>query len=233
MLAWHWINEQRTLRDGRPMVVGETVTHDGPLELCESGLHASERLIDALEYAPGPIICRVECSGEIIRGDNKFVCRERRVVAAHDATTELRAFARRCALDVAHLWDMPVIVRKYLETGDESKRAAAWDAAWDATWGAAFDAAGDAAGDAARAAAWDAAWDAAWGAAGATARAAAWDAARAAARAAAWDAAWGAAGATAWDASWDAARQRQNDTFTGIVEVAMAKPTPPAGRDGE
>ena len=189
MLAWHWINEQRTLRDGRPMVVGETVTHDGPLELCESGLHASERLIDALEYAPGPIICRVECSGEIIRGDNKFVCRERRVVAAHDATTELRAFARRCALDVAHLWNMPVIVRKYLETGDESKRDAAWAAARDA------------------------ARDAAW--------------------AAAWAATWAATGGAAGDAAWDAARQRQNDTFTGIVEVAMAKPTPPAGRDGE
>ena len=205
MLAWHWINEQRTLRDGRPMIIGETVTHDGPLELCESGLHASERLIDALEYAPGPIICRVECGGEIVRGDDKIVCRERRVIAAYDATAELRAFARRCALDVAHLWNMPVIVRKYLETGDESKRAAAWDAAWDAagdaTWGAAWDAAGAAAGAAAR----DAAWDAA--------RAAAGDAARAAA--------------------WDAARQRQNDTLTGIVEVAMAKPTPPAERGGE
>ena len=237
MLAWHWINEQRTLRDGRRMVVGKTVKHDGPLVLCQSGLHASERLIDALQYAPGPIICRVECGGEIIRGDDKIVCRERRVIAAYDATAELRAFARRCALDVAHLWNMPVIVREYLETGDESKRDAAWDAAWAATRAAARDTALDAAWDATWGEALDAAWDATWGAALDAARAAAWDAARAAAwdaaRAAARDAAGDAAGDAAWDAARDAARQRQNDTFTGIVEVAMAKPTPPAGRDGE
>ena len=43
---------------------------------------------------------------------------------------------------------MPVIVREYLETQDESKRAAAraaaWDAAWDAAWAATQDAAWDA-----------------------------------------------------------------------------------------
>jgi hypothetical protein len=65
---------------------------------------------------------------------------------------------------------MPAIVREYLETLDESKRAAAWDAAR----AAARDAAWDAAWDAARAAAWAAACDAA--------RAAAWSAERSAAR---------------------------------------------------
>ena len=61
----------------------------------------------------------------------------------------MRAHACWCALTVAHLWDMPVIVREYLETQDESKRAAAraaaWDAAWDAAWAATQDAAWDAA----------------------------------------------------------------------------------------
>ena len=62
---------------------------------------------------------------------------------ASDATEfEMRRFARLAALDVAHLWDMPAIVRKYLETGDETKRAAAgaaaWAAAWDAAWAAAL-----------------------------------------------------------------------------------------------
>ena len=65
----------------------------------------------------------------------------------------MRAFACWCALTVAHLWDMPVIVREYLETQDESKRAAAWAAARDAAWEAARAAAGDAAWAAARAAA--------------------------------------------------------------------------------
>ena len=56
-----------------------------------------------------------------------------------DASAVMRAFARRCALDVAHLWDMPPLVRSYLETGEESimdaaGAAAAWAAAWDAAW---------------------------------------------------------------------------------------------------
>ena len=50
----------------------------------------------------------------------------------------LRSFARQYALSVAHLWEMPDIVRRYLESGDESirgrrgrhrRRAAAGDAA--------------------------------------------------------------------------------------------------------
>ena len=79
---------------------------------------------------------------------------------ASDATEfEMRRFARLAALDVAHMWDMPVIVREYLETGDETKRAAAEAAAGAAARGSL------AAWAAARAAlaAWAA--EAAWGAA--------------------------------------------------------------------
>ena len=69
----------------------------------------------------------------------------------------LRNFARWCALDVAHLWDMPKDVRQYLETGDESVRSAAETAAWTAARAAAWTAA-EAAGEAAAdAAAWSAA----------------------------------------------------------------------------
>jgi hypothetical protein len=89
-----------------------------------------------------------------------------RAVDGHDA--EIRKLACAYALMVADLWDMPEVVREYLETQKEELRNAAWAAAWDA--------AGAAAGDAARAAARDAAWDAAGDAARAAARAAAWDA---------------------------------------------------------
>ena len=53
----------------------------------------------------------------------------------------LREFARWCALSVAHLWDMPDVVRQYLQTGNEEIRAAAGDAAGDAAGAAAGDAA--------------------------------------------------------------------------------------------
>ena len=202
VLAWHFVGD--ALRDGRPVPAdGVTLKHTGKLELCASGLHASERLIDALEYAPGPILCRVRMGGTIKKDSDKLVARQRTILWRVDLTDMLRKFARQCALDVAHLWDMPPVVRQYLETGDESIRVAAWAAA-----GAA---AGAAAWDAARAAAGAAAWDAALAAAGA--------AARAAARDAAWDAAsYGAQGAASIAAR-AAAKDAQN---THLTEIAMA-----------
>jgi len=165
-----------TLRDGTPIpAIGKWLTFNGVPIPCERGLHASPDPFDALQYAPGDRLHQVYLSGTIVAHGspvNKFASQKRKIIASIDATPIMRLFARRVALDVIHLWDAPPIVKEYLETGDESKRAAAWDAAW----AAAGDAAGTAAGDAARAAACDAAWDAA----------------RAAARAAAGDAAWAA-----------------------------------------
>jgi len=104
---------------------------------------------------------------------------------------------RRYALDVVHLWDAPPEVIEYLETGDESLRAAASAAARAAVGAAARDAVWDAA----RAAAWAAVDAAAWTAATSAARAAAWAAARAAARDAVWDAARAAASIEAHEAA--------------------------------
>ena len=166
--GWHFLPETRRLRYGSHQVVKPDawINVEGELRMCEWGLHASKRPIDALTYAPGPIVCRVELRGDLQHEDDKSVGRERRVVWMAGATETLRDFARRCALDVAHLWDAPEVVLQYLETGDESIRAAARDAARAA--------ARDAAGDAARAAA----GAAAWAAGGAAARDAAWAAAR-------------------------------------------------------
>jgi hypothetical protein len=174
--AYHFVGA--TLRDGRAIPPdGEWLIHDGPVVMCEFGLHASRDPFDALTYAPGETLCMVECEDVVSEDSDKLVCRRRRIVKRRDATAMLREFARAQALSVAHLWDCPPVVRQYLETGDESLRAAASAAAWaasDAAWAAAW-AAALASSAAARAAASDAAW--------AAARAAASDAARAAARA--------------------------------------------------
>jgi hypothetical protein len=179
-----------------PVEVGQTLAEYRPLVLCDVGLHASTRAIDALQYAPGPIVCRVECHGEIIRGEDKLCSSRRTVLAMVDATETLRRFARLCALDVIHLWEPPGVVIEYLYTGDERLRVEAQDAVLDAAWAAratwatwaaargARDAARDAVLNAARDAVLNAAWDAAWAARDVT-RNAAWaarDAARAAAR---------------------------------------------------
>ena len=116
----------------------------------------------------------------------------------------MRAYACWCALSVAHLWDMPAVVREYLETQDESKRDSARAAVGSAAW------------DAARAAAWDAAWAAVGSAAWDSARAAAWDAVRAAAWDAVRAAVGSAVGSAARAAAWDAARAAQKQQFIAV-----------------
>lgn len=141
-LAWHFTAARNTLRDERKFRRRVWIEHTTPLIMCESGLHASIDPFDALQYAPGSWLWRVECGGEIVHQPDKLVCSRRRVIGGGDATEVLRAFARACASDVLYLWDAPAIVRDYLATGDETKRDAAWDAgaAWDAAWDAAGDA---------------------------------------------------------------------------------------------
>ena len=153
-LAWHFVSD--TLRDGRPVPEdGEWLEHDGALVLCKSGLHASEDTLDALQYAPGNTLCRVECAGEMLTSRDKLVCTRRKILWRIDAEPVLRQFARWCALEVIDKWDAPDVVRGYLETGREDLRAAAWAAARDAAR-AATSAAAWAAARAAANAAWDA-----------------------------------------------------------------------------
>ena len=220
--AWHFVND--TLRDGRPVPAdGEKLVHDGRVVLCELGLHASEDILDAFKYAPGHTICRVRCGGVVERGDDKLVCSERTILWRVDGSELLLEFARWSALQVVHLWDAPGVVLKYLKTGDESIRKAAWDASRAAR--AAQDAAWDAsraAQDAARAADQEAAWDAARHAQDAAwefarhAQDAAWDASRAAraARDAAWDAA---------RAARDVSRNKQRDHLLKLIESQREK----------
>ena len=131
-LAWHFVGS--ALLDGRPIPAdGEWLVHKGRLELCASGLHASTRVIDAMQYAPGGTVCRVAVDGRIKRAGDKLVAAKRVILWRLEATDDvLRAFARKAALSVIHLWDAPDVVRRYLETGDESLRDAARAAAWAA-----------------------------------------------------------------------------------------------------
>lgn len=183
-LGWHFTDHTEMLRfgDGRKVVVGERLTIDGEPILYQRGLHAATTVLDALTYAPGPILHRVKLSGKIVRRSGRACATERTSLAKIDATDLLWRFARKCALNVIHLWDAPQVVRDYLETGDEKLRGAAHaatrratkDAAWDAEGLPARNAARAAEGAAVSAPAWDAAWDAARYAADAAARTAAW-----------------------------------------------------------
>lgn len=171
VIAYHFTGDR--LRDGRPIpAIGEKLVHEGEIVWCESGLYAALKPHQALIYAPGALLHLVHCDRIEREDGDKFVCRERTIIKTIDATYLLRRFAADQALSVAHLWDMPEVVREYLTTLDETKRASAAAAAAAAAPAAAPDAASAAT------------WDAVWGAASA----ATWDAARAAPE----DEAWGA-----------------------------------------
>ena len=209
MLAWHFLSEDKRLGygDGRLVEVGATLECEGKPVLCDNGMHCSVRLIDALYYASGPIVCRVEIEGDVIEGDDKLCGRRRTVLWMMDATRILHEFACACAEDALALVAQPdarsvaaiAAKRAWLngEIADEEL-----DSTRDAAWDAALAASRDAAEAAALAVARDAAW-----------------AARAAARSASRTAAWAAAGA----AVGDAARAKQNELLTEMVMAAREK----------
>ena len=175
MDAWHFLPKDGRLQFGRrsKVKVGQTLRRDpAKLSMCTYGLHASVQAIDALKYAPGPVVCRVRLGGTIIEDDDKCVASRRTVLWMADAERELRLFACWCVrntplADGRVVWDLLTDKRSRtaVEVTELYADGLATNDEMDAAWAAASDAASDAAWVTARAAAWAAASDAAWGAA--------------------------------------------------------------------
>ena len=120
MKAWHFVGDE--LRNGIPIPAdGEWLVHEGELIMCESGLHASRKIIDALIYAPGSTICRVEVNGKIIEDHDKVVAEKRKILWRIDGNKVLPAFARWGVLQVIR--NAPNVVGEWLKTGNEELRA--------------------------------------------------------------------------------------------------------------
>jgi hypothetical protein len=213
-----WFSEGYRLpyEDNRIIKIGKTHKIKGEIIPCENGLHASERIIDALDYAPGSIIWKVELSGTVIKGKDKLCASSRKYLSGGvDCSEVLRKFTRLCALDVIHLWDAPQVVIDYLKTGDESIRPAAWSAAEAVTWSAARYAAESQAAFATWSAAFSAAESTARYAARYTTRSATWSAARSAAE--------HAAGTAAEYTARSAAENAQNKRLTVMINQLIKK----------
>lgn len=103
--AWHFIGNDRRLAHEPEIEVapGYIYTSDQPIVFGQSGLHASRTVYDALQYAPGEYLCRVECWGEVIEQSDKLVARNRHLIAAQDVASELRLWACWCVRQQWHL----------------------------------------------------------------------------------------------------------------------------------
>ena len=204
-LYWHFLQENRTLGygDNRAVQAGKTYRYEGeqPPRMCRRGMHASRRSLDALKYAPGPVVCRVDLLDAVAEDDDKTVAQGRKIIWMADASRVLHEFACLCAEDALRRMDIreglcwaAIRIKRLWLVGKASDEelSAAWSAARSATWDvAAWSAARNVARDAA---AWDVAWDVAGDAA--------WSAAR--------DAAPG-------SAAWSAAREKQNRRLTAML----------------
>jgi len=127
-IAYHFTSDK--LRDGRSIpAVGEWLEETGELRICEKGLHASRTPFQALSFAPGFKLHKVEVREIVAETDDKLVARQRKILMTIDAKDLILSFARKQALSVCHLFDCPPVLKKWLETGDESIRAEARDAA--------------------------------------------------------------------------------------------------------
>ena len=210
MLAWHFLSENKRLGygDGRLVEAGKTLECEGKPELCKNGMHGSVRLIDALRYAHGPIVCRVKIEGDVIEDTDKLCGRRRTVLWMFDATRLLHKFACACAEDA---------LSKVAHPDERSLKAIAAKRAWlngEIT---------DKELDAASAAAWDAALDAADAVARDAAEAVAWAVAQAVAWSAARTVAWAAARNAAWSVAWAAPKSTCTDILfkAGTVEALL------------
>ncbi len=72
--GWHFLRLDAEgtplLRDGRPApALGEWLEHDGPITICQTGLHASWRALDALNYVQweGAVACLVDADALDVR----------------------------------------------------------------------------------------------------------------------------------------------------------------------
>lgn len=207
-LTWLWLPAHTKVK------VGQTQTAEGRLELCNNGMHASRRALDALQYAEGAVICQLGLSGEVLAmADAMIVLHEFMCWCAEQALLREREAGRE---PDPRSWKAIEVKRKWLkgEATDEELVTIgleAWDAARSAVEGAsaARSAAWSAAlGDAQDIvwAVWEAAWESAWSAAWNTAWKFTWDATKVAAESA------------TRDATWDSQNAKLEEMLNGLLE---------------
>lgn len=99
---------------------------------CVHGLHASERLIDALDYVEdSTLLHRVRLSGQIVRSMNKCIATERTSLWEVKCTGILSQFSREYALEAIKVsgWKAQHVIVDYITTGRQDLREEAQNTA--------------------------------------------------------------------------------------------------------
>jgi len=153
-----------------PWKLGKWRKHEGELEMCRSGFHASENVIDAMRYVSAEAIAEVEVRGKHLAQDDKQCWSEMRILRAWEWTKEdsvsLAIYAAELVIgifeskypDDKRPREAIEAAKAWLKYPSDKNRSAARSA-----WSAAESAARSAAGSAAWSAAWSAG-SAAWSA---------------------------------------------------------------------
>jgi len=191
--------------------IGKWQHHKGKLEMCRSGLHCSENIIDAMEYTNAEEIALVGVKGKYLKQDDKQCWESMKIVKVwnweKEDSVSLAIFAAELCIDNFEK-EYPTdkrprqaieAAKKWLKNPTEENRSAAGSArsAAESVWSAAGSAD-------------SAAWSAAGSAAGSAAESV-WSAARSA-RSAADSAAWSAGSAeSAESAARSVIKQRCHD----------------------
>ena len=95
-MMWHFSNGREAYGKRREIKTGGTLRVRGKLILCHHGLHASERVLDALRYAEGNIVSRVTLGRNVLRSRDKQVSTTRKHHQVYDATDVLSRFTAWC-----------------------------------------------------------------------------------------------------------------------------------------
>lgn len=98
--------------------------------LCSHGMHGSTYILDALYYAPSPIVWYVELQEPVISTMDKSVSRSRTYLThGNDISNILRQYMIRLLQDNSVTWEVPDKINKYITSGNDAMRQDAYDTA--------------------------------------------------------------------------------------------------------
>ena len=101
---------------------------DYGLVICLHGLHGSQYILDALHYAPSPILWQVELHEPVLSVTDKSVSKTRTYLGGGvDITPVLRQYMCTILLDTGKVWEIPDSVQTYIQTQDDTLRQTAND----------------------------------------------------------------------------------------------------------